>query len=465
MKESFAGLFFLIVIASCGQLPDGKVVVPEEQYILVPFRVGDKWGLADTLGNLKIQPQYDDPIDFFINSYTKESFYYFRKGGKAVLVNHNNEPYLAEFDSINVAERLVYKNSKVGTFSIDSPDHNSAEKKLKVSVTMERPVYEYREPVVSDEFLFDPLDNEPGEIKRRRQALEKFTNELCPEQRADISPYSITLYHNRLIFTENGKQGLANQWFGTVDGEKKLIKQIILPAEYDFIEEVSMNEYIIKKSGKFGIYSVYESLSLALEYEDIVCYKERGSTLLIKSNNRYAIYQSGKKFVTDFEFDNYQFADLKARDYGIVLSKGSKKGGVTSDGCLIPAEYDEVIFEQVGFKDKQGNMHSTPVLKLKRDGKTGAVEFREYCKFQLDVPLEYDDISVADEGFRYMTKMDNKFGLFSSRLNLNIKPVYRSIRLFKECHINNGLFLLFEAVNEQGKKIMVNSAGREYYSE
>jgi hypothetical protein len=334
-----------------------------------------------------------------------------------------------------------------------------------VSVAMERPIYEYSEPLVEDELRQESEDSEPSVVRRQREVFQKFTSELSPEQRADISPYSITLYHNRLIFTENGKQGAANQWFRTVDGEKKLIKQIILPPDYDFIEEISMNEYIVKKNGKFGIYSVYESLSLAIEYEDIVCYKERGSVLLIKSNNRYAIYQPTKKFVTDFDFESYQFVDIKAGYYGIVLSKGSKKGGVTSDGCLIPAEYDEVIFELAGFKDKQGNIQTAPILKLKRDGKTGVVEFGEYCKFRVEVPLEFDDITVADEGFRYMTKMDNKVGLFSAGLNLNIKPSYRSIRLFKQYHINKALFLLFEAVNEDGKKIMVNSAGKEYYSE
>ncbi|HYF31041.1 MAG TPA: WG repeat-containing protein [Chitinophagaceae bacterium] len=35
-----------------------------QEQVLVPYRVGDKWGYSDLAGNLVIQPQYADALPF-----------------------------------------------------------------------------------------------------------------------------------------------------------------------------------------------------------------------------------------------------------------------------------------------------------------------------------------------------------------------------------------------------------------
>ncbi|WP_131726112.1 WG repeat-containing protein, partial [Chryseobacterium sp. Leaf201] len=62
----------------------------KNEVFLLPYQVGEKWGLADTLGNIKVHPQYDEVIDFNIEplQFAKTppySYYYVRKNKEIFL--------------------------------------------------------------------------------------------------------------------------------------------------------------------------------------------------------------------------------------------------------------------------------------------------------------------------------------------------------------------------------------------
>lgn len=47
-------LYILPVFILCSCFGQSK-----NNFFLLPYQVGEKWGLADTLGNIKVKPQYD----------------------------------------------------------------------------------------------------------------------------------------------------------------------------------------------------------------------------------------------------------------------------------------------------------------------------------------------------------------------------------------------------------------------
>ena len=96
----------------------------KNEKILIPFLVKDKWGLSDTLGNIKIKEFAEKITPFFINEESK-SRYKVTENGINYLIDESNSKIIPKkngYDDIEVNSKqivdiyYVYKNNKIGVF-------------------------------------------------------------------------------------------------------------------------------------------------------------------------------------------------------------------------------------------------------------------------------------------------------------------------------------------------------------
>lgn len=128
MKKIITFVFIILAtVAFFGQSKTQTISKPTEVF-LMPYRVGKMWGLADTLGNIKIQPKFEK-IPEFRHYYDKKnkkitSYFVVYNGAKYFAVDHTGEEVFKKqngYDSISLSYTKtnifkVYKNHKTGVF-------------------------------------------------------------------------------------------------------------------------------------------------------------------------------------------------------------------------------------------------------------------------------------------------------------------------------------------------------------
>jgi hypothetical protein len=86
-------------------------------FFLMPYRSGNKWGLCDTLGKIKIKPEYDGFADMIVDRSSEQSFYFVKLNGRTIIIDHNNVQQLKEYDSVSPLQKVVFKNGKAWAYS------------------------------------------------------------------------------------------------------------------------------------------------------------------------------------------------------------------------------------------------------------------------------------------------------------------------------------------------------------
>lgn len=520
MKHLYALFFISFFFLSYAQ--DTK-----NDYLEIPYRVGNKWGLADTLGTIKIKPIYDDILEMKIYAYNKKSFYFFKSGNKTVIADEQGKNYLQEYDSIDNVKNTIYLKGKVGLFIDYRPEKEvdfksvlpaeydeivktapetlkyivkKGTKKGLVDISSYKPakfllevkydsiiqqkdnwigygtnngklfteVYRYESntnvPDVAPRY--DPVKNS-NEIQRKKlekdtqKIIANLTKDATPEDLKSIAPITVQPFTLNVAYEENGKTGIASFYYALDGKEKKLLKQIVVNAEYDSIAEIGLYKYIIKNKGKYGILtSGGFPEGLPAEYDSMQYYPPYSGLFIVKKGKKYAVYSLEQhKFLSDFVIDKYRF-ESRENGYCLFVQSGNKKGIKFIGSALVPPIYDDITFEKA-LINYGGESRNTEFIKLKSGKKYGVLS----SDGKIQVPVEFDDVSMMPESGFFMTTKDNLKGSFYSSQKVNIPAKYKSIRLFETIYLpNDKSFLLFEAITIEGKKILVGANGKEYYS-
>lgn len=504
----------------------GGVKEQGKESFLVPYRVQDKWGLSDTLGNIKIQPQYDDLIDAFIYPEKRQSFYYFKANGKTILADHNNNRYFQEYDSIDYKKNFVYKGGKIGLYGMVYADSDSDQKNdfkliLKPvynTITIDEPYYvvsqngkkgllqigydkniknllavEYDSIVVKDKLWigykmskgkrvqqqlnYDKETDIPSPVaeqksntatkpeaqanQKKKQLVSNLTRDASKEDLEKILPIRITPVNLYVKYREKNKTGIASFYY-SLDGPKKLLlKQVIVPAEYDSIEEMDRNRYLVMNNGKFGIKATFSEGNIEPVYDGIAYYPGFTNFILLKKGNKYAVYSTlQNKAITDFEFDGYSYKPSQDNLYYLLLEKDKKRGLLNAEGIIVPAIYDAIVIDTARIT-YEGRTSDNEYLKFKKDGRYGIINLKS--KITTEVPFEFDDIFPGEQGY-YITVSNQLKGAYSAQQKINIPPKYQSIQLFERIYIHNSVIHFFKVVTVDGKKIIISQNGKEFYT-
>jgi WG containing repeat len=258
--------------------------------ILVPYRLKDKWGYSDTLGNIKIAPKYT-LANFFIDktarAFLQKKYTYIDKKGKE-LYNY--------FDEITEQEdgyAFVTNNKKSGIVK---------GKKVIIPLIYDELYnanYEYRFQhkkfaaigvINNKHYLIDYVKNITTKIKEednsamavRPEARDYENNEEYKSRYKEelqtyikngvIDSFEI-IYNNIYLVSKQGKYGL----YKATDYSNPFINKLI-DCKYEQIKSyVNVtsnnkipNNFIAKLNGKYGLVDDYDNVLLPFEYDDLI---------------------------------------------------------------------------------------------------------------------------------------------------------------------------------------------------
>lgn len=117
-----------------------KDAASTDDYVQMPYRAGDKWGLCDTTGTVKVKPEYEAFVDMIVDDRGKKSIYYMKQKGRIIAIDHKNTQYLKEYDSINPVTSRLYKNGKTGLYEYKHA--NSFNKTTGNFAILAEPIYD-----------------------------------------------------------------------------------------------------------------------------------------------------------------------------------------------------------------------------------------------------------------------------------------------------------------------------------
>lgn len=354
MKNLIYIIPILILFTSCqGQSTEIRVqeTVANNEPFLIPFRDGKNWGLSDTLGNLKIQPQYDNIHDFFIiyeNNEIKNSTYLVEKDGNKFFINYQNKILSSDLDSVEYFENeifdqrnffglqnhyyIIYKDGKQGFFA-DSAQYIS-------------PVY-------------DEIDTERiGLVKKDNKYGVVFNDEV-------IIPIT---HENKLFYAQNygwlrfSNRGLSEEQISKIYHKKSTNIETDVPLPVSPPPHTDPNSKTKKKfielyDKSYESYLVWES---KLD-EAKKIYGDDFDSIILKNVNNNTFKSREIHINETYLTDPYYILGYKKDKMYIIIEKAFLSRESNSKDFEVIPDYDSVDFDNLEFYKKR-------IIKIK-DGK------------------------------------------------------------------------------------------------
>jgi len=255
-----------------------------------------------------------------------------------------------------------------------------------------------------------------------------------------MSYESVTVAHGSAIQVQiEGRWGLAS-----ADGV------LFIPCEYEKISTFSANRAIVKKEGR--IYAVDENNNR------VAILHGSGSDFGNFANNRIAIFVDGgwRRATGDFSLGTAVFEEFGMYSGGYAAAKTGGKWGVIDleSNWLIPAEYDEIIKDELGRSFAQGGVFArrgdavyllvgnrqigepyedarpfsnTGFAAVKRNGKWGFIDVsgKEMIGFMFDDALSFGQHLAA-------IKQGELWGYINMSGNVVIEPAFLMAKSFAQ---------------------------------
>ena len=369
--------------------------------ILIPFRIGTKWGYSDTLGKIKIPAKFDT-VSFF-------DYNVFYKGDHVIaIVQLNGKPMaITEKGTVIVPPKYdfirVMQQFAEFTFFVSSNGKFGVYKKGK---ELFPPIYDYM----------------------------------------DVTSYGHFKVH------KDNKWGLIN------DAGK-----IVIPIAYDDLRERNVIEpglvnWEAIEWGKDGKLITVKTTNLQLERPDLrgpEALQEVPAYLAPEELNK-AVDAAKKEFDLDsLHLDNYTGIVFKGKQRGIFLPVEAKKVYLfstpyTVHGIKYFPSYDR------GYLKKNSAAYITAVI----DGKYGMINEKE----EIVLPFEYDHIQEK-EGFFLLIRNGKAGFFIWNGLYPVIQPLFDEYVRKYDIPVNYQWNFILFGIIKQGKPGFVGENGISYFKE
>lgn len=447
MKNKVCCLLIFLFLSCEGQ--------SKNDFFLLPYQVGEKWGLADTLGNIKVKPQYDEVVDFNINArnYGKtppHSSYYVRKNNEIFFIDAGNNRYFKDYEIVKSPNRekgiFFKKNGKIGIQGLVFEDGTW---KLIGDPSSYKYDNIYQYPDANSLFTI-------MEINKKKGLMFYDGDTIIP-----IEYDSISHSNSNDTWEFNAYQ---------LDGNKKIIqttrytKSIKFPPPPGFSRNDDSN--LLKRMEMDASYKKSYHLS---EYDHVYYYRDK-TPAIVKDNNsgKFGITTLSDLKKIDFLYDEiftveYHTSGYKDKSKAYVFKRGNKYGFFDKYNKYLPYtdEYDSIEQKYYTTNDINSSAppYEMPYLVFRKKDKYGADNFNDML-FNM-IPFEYDEITD-----RNITVKNKMFGIWdnSSFRTIKIPAKYLSKpRLIKEISSGKDRAFVFEVLNKDNKKILVYRNGLELY--
>lgn len=449
MKNIIYFFVFILFFTSKGQA--------KKDIFLIPYLVGNKWGLADTLGNIKVKPQYDEVIDFTIQprkygSIPPNSFYYVRKNNEIYFIDAGNNRYFKDYELIkshNEKRVLFKKNGKVG---FQRPSFNKGEWKL------------IGDPA---SYKYDNIYNYPNAnslftliVVNKKKGLMFYDGEIIIPTEYDSISYSKSLdvWDFNAYQLDNNKKIIQT---------KKYTKSINLPPLPGIINK-NKDSNLLERKEMDALYKKSYNLS---NYNNVYYYRDYLPAIVKDNNsNKFGIVSTLKPEKIDFLYDDiftveYHISGEKEKYKAYAFKKGNIYGLFDkSDNKYIPYPYEYDAIKQKYYTTNDINSsapaYEMPYLVFSKKNKYGVDNFN--LKLFNMIPFDYDDI--VD---RSMIVKDKMFGVWDDtplrKIHIPAKYLIKP-ELIKEIQIADARrAYIYKCLNKENKSVFVYRNGIEFY--
>lgn len=446
MKSILSIILFGIIISTCGNKSkdDKQEPVTSDNTFLLPYQVGSQWGLADTLGNIKVQPQYDAVIDFMLSdpSYT---YYLMKKKNEICFIDADNKRYFKNLEIVQSADQKIHfkKNGKIGNVW---PEYHNGTWEIDENPAL---------------YIYDHLYDLPGDFSRYtmteingKKGMKEFSEDIIP-----ASYDSISYHKNGSIVTFKGYQKKD----GKTEGTTITTRDLNFPPPPSVSKKRKPVEQLLAKRELTGEDKGWKKLR---EYKYAYDYDERYPTI-VKDNTKELYAYKYPNTELDFAYDDI-FIGLNQVHYNdpervIVARKGNKFGFIEESIRQRSSGFIYDLIEQRLFKNKEGQ--TIPYLIAKKGKKTGMIvpngDTKAKDSYLTVIPFEFDDITDQKIVIR-----NGLYGVWFDvpRKRVKIEPRYTTKPvLYKNISYNNKNFYVYEATKKNNKKVLVFSNGLELY--
>ena len=349
----------------------------KNEKILIPFLVKDKWGLSDTLGNIKIKEFAEKITPFFINEESK-SRYKVTENGINYLIDESNSKIITKkngYDDIEVNSKqivdiyYVYKNNKIGVFhnkEVVPPIYDrlylTSNESIIVYKNYKRglynsegkliipPYYNFIQTSTSDEdfkekkYVWIATDSINIEHKFYDISIykkEKFETPPPPPlaEIINITEHKYTPKINDLKKEYEKVDEFSYYGLAIVHKDNKVgmygleSKQLLTQIEYDEISDLGINNknkklFVFKKQGYYGIINQDGKIVLESKYNNI--FEGYWGTIIIERENRKGVFLTDSIYpVIEPKYKNIEkFYEIPVNKYWIfVLYKAELLNG------------------------------------------------------------------------------------------------------------------------------------------
>ena len=439
------------------------------QSILIPYRSGKLWGLADTLGKVRVLPAYDEiTTSVYLDALVKTQqdapyFYIVRKGNLYGAINRSKVVMPPKYhklyvDSMFITEDNSLKNNPTVGGSREILYNLSGEVLIKDTVLEIKQVVN---PTIGKKMLFSTLGykNNSGvfwydpKIQRIVQWIIKdvkyafvttdkdklyvmVTKANEPEKRIElvfnpttnkfeVKPAQI-INSNRNVY---GNQGPRSNSFFPSTKNNFLLRHIEFQVKGDAIVKIRKDQRYLERKGNTDTIRY----KISFDSAEVIKYRQFNRVTwhsTIPRDNMELL----NKLDSGFEFVSY-----------VIYNKGGKKGLIAENVASGPL-YNDITYFQSGMINKPFFMVSQTA---KATGKKlwGVIGLNN----NIILPCIYDEIIRKEGGGNWILKKDGLYGVADYQGKLIVPAQYEQV-------IPNELYSSFNIV-DKGKYGFVSSNG------
>ncbi|WP_106154831.1 WG repeat-containing protein [Marinilabilia salmonicolor] len=299
---------------------------------------GNKYGIIDSLGNIKIPIEYDlistKPARSYGNNFTT---FLIKKNGKYQILNNQAELEIKkEFVKVDILSDnyyLAYSNDSIFLIDDDS----------KIVSNKYTGYYDF------DEGFIVRLGNKMGTIDYKGNTILPFIYD--------------SIFHPHL---EDFLYAKKDGRFGVIDYDGK----VVIPFEYEFITRVWYDDYeeyednlIVQKDKKLGTINMKNEINIPLIYDGICSWIEYSpDEHYVKKDNKYGMVKPNGEIMIPCLYDYIHYYNSQT----ILIERDNKFGVLNRENKeIVPCDYEKLIvdIDYWGFDEN----HKDKLVLLKDD--------------------------------------------------------------------------------------------------
>lgn len=376
------------------------------QYNSVPMKVGDLFGISDSLGNIKIKPKFDvvDVItyeDLYFVGYdlktNKSSLIY---NDKEVLVNTDYRSFIIENELILATKYNILKIS----------NYHSEKNFEEINHLYDQ----NGKPIVSEDCKFIAIVENADDTKISNEVLLYYQTKID-------NKFSLVLYNKK-------KSKIVKTYI-----DKSSFFEVNYNGDLDYRNR--SHSFIFRDKKGLG-----KKITLVKESKGITQFTEEDYSISNKEKNEYE--------------NPYGYYDIAVPEFETKPKVDTKSDSVISSWRKVKIKrdfyYKSKEKEEVSIRTEKINTDWAYIIKKKR--KVGLKLTR---KNKLILPIKYDEILISEfvgHSNCYLLKRKNKYGASISGFgnNIIIEPTFKNLFIVHKVHFFGNQSALLKLFNNDG---------------